>query len=169
MYKKVLEELGYFSNYDEILKSDGKYFEIIAKQNSSYIEGIKQMISHYIGVKRFSEGDYSSEINNTRLDCITDFLNIDFSAKGLLDKLREDSDLYLGEIVFDGDFGKMPIEDGKTFLSDYEEKHRKLAEILEEDNKNKSIHIVRNLLHYSDYKNWNHIIEDRIINYYFGN
>lgn len=167
--QRVLKALGYDSTFEAKIKNDSKVFEVTSSNTPSYIGGIKQMISHYIGVINFANGEYYKS-NNSRLNMISEFLNNQNFEKVLLDKLKEDADIYLGEIVFDTGISKLEIRKGLSYIDDYKEKYKVLADILQKDNmKPKNVHIVKELFYYSNCTNWKHKIEDNILNYYFGN
>ena len=167
LYEKIEKDLSIKSDFEMKKKSSGKMFEIYPERNEHYIGGIKQMISHYIGVENFAKGEYVNA-NNSRMNIISKFIKTKYSEQELLDKLRDDSEIYLAEIVFDKGIGDIKISENVTYLSDYENLHKELSMILTKDNKIQNVHIVNDLLHYSDYRQWNHKIENKIIEYYFG-
>ena len=125
---------------NEILKftdSDGREKFTVDSQinidgkHKSYVGGIKQMVSHYIGINNFLKAE-KRVIKNEK-------------TKEEL-KLPNDTKFYLGEIVFD-----FPPETEITaYLTDYEEKYKILQEVLSQ---NKKINFLPKILHYSEYKN----------------
>ena len=120
-------------NFFELEK--GPKFYLIAR-SEKYIEGIKQMISHYYGVRNFINDEYYEKDNpcNEKI------------------KKHEPTEILLGEILFDN-FS----EDIKGhYLKNYEEDYCKLAEIINKQPKelnNKSFKMLEKSLHYSDLEN----------------
>lgn len=167
LYTKIVEKLDFKSDFSEKEKNDGKFFEILPSTNEHYIAGIKQMVSHYIGIQKFANGNYVNT-ENSRTKTISDFLRVPYLENQLLDKLKENAEIYLAEIVFDKGIKDLKISEKVDYYSDYKELHSKLAKILKEDNKKPEIHIVKDLLKYSDCNKWNHEIEKGILDYYFG-
>lgn len=108
----------------KVKKRDG--FKLVTKDGSiNYLDGIKQMISHYVGVIRRLEGkslkaDLESEINAEIYKEVVSALN------------AADSKVYLGEILFDRFFlpKDSQEEDPAKLLKAYSGLYEKLAEIL---------------------------------------
>lgn len=166
LYESIERELDVKSDFQEKRRNKSKVFELYPIKNAHYIGGIKQMISHYIGVQNFAKGDFVTT-SNSRLDSILTYLGSPFSEQKILDELKDNAEIYLAEIVFDKGIKNLELGKGNNYFSDYEELHNKLSKILVNDNKNPKVHIVQNLLKYSDYDKWNHKIEDKIKQYYF--
>ncbi len=103
-----------------------EYFVLAAAPNrpACYAEGIKQMISHYIGVTHFKDGNLCAKEKRS--------LNHNYSV-------------YLGEILFDFDY-----EDAQIKFSNYEEHYKVLKEALQE--KNPNINMLETPLKYSTLK-----------------
>ena len=154
---EVMKKFNFFIKTDEkneILKTkdDNGYitFSVDSKNNvqkrcKSYIGGIKQLISHYIGINNFlskKERIIEKEIENEK--------------ESLL--IPNDAKIYLGEIVFD-----FPNNtDMNAYLKDYEDKYKILIEIL---NANKNINFLPEILHYSDFKDR---LNTTIKQFYYG-
>ena len=118
---------------------DGDMFKIKLKNNEeNYLEGIKQIISHYIGVKNC--------LDSTRE-------NVDTRT------LPSNAKVYLGTILFDFNFDK----EKDNVLKNYSELYQKLAHEL--NNKNEEINVVTDVIKYSDLKDF--IKNPRIKNFYF--
>ena len=166
LYTNIEKELDIKSDFQEKQRKKSKIFEIYPIKNAHYIGGIKQMVSHYIGGQNFASGDYVTA-NNSRLDTISSYLQTSFSEKQLFDELRDNAEIYLAEIVFDKGIKNIELGENSNYYKDYEELHKALAKILAFENKNPKVHIVRNLMKYSDYNKWNHKIEDKILQFYF--
>lgn len=123
-------EIAKFIDRDEREKFTVDSEKNINGENKSYIGGIKQMVSHYIGINNFLKSK-KRVIQNERTD----------------EKLELPSDtkFYLGEIVFDFPAGT----EITYYLTDYEEKYEKLKEFL---NQNNEIQFLPEILYYSKYK-----------------
>ena len=113
-----------------------------------YIEGLKQIVSHYYGIRNFFISDYY-EKDNRNLDAVKKYGAEEF---------------ILGEIIFDN-FGKELADT----LKSYEEDYGQLAEIINNQCKKDKIgnfRILTELLKYSDLKDY--ISEfPKIKNFYF--
>ena len=113
-----------------------------------YIEGLKQMVSHYFGLCNFVDGDQYEKNNKNLLDQIK--------------KHKGGAKIILGEIIFDN-FGDNIKKD---YLVPYEKKFKKLAPIMN-DIDTRNIEILETPFHYSDLKNISNI-NDSIRKFYFG-
>lgn len=84
-----------------------EYFVLAAadKRPACYAEGIKQMISHYIGVTNFKDGHFCSREKK---------------------RLNQNYSVYLGEIVFDFNYEK-----AKKQLENYESHYKVLVDALQ--------------------------------------
>lgn len=130
---KVLEKIDSFiimeNDKPKILKDENgtdvfilDTNKTIRKRTKGYVGGIKQIISHYIGLNNFIK---------TKI------------IKG--NKINPKAKILLGEIVFD-----FPEQtDMHDYLIDYEKKYTSLATIL---NNNSEIMVLPSLLHFSNYK-----------------
>ena len=108
------------------------------KKEETYIEGLKQMISHYIGIEHFIGNDLEDE------------RNLNYSA---------DTDVYLGEILFDFNF-----EASKDCLDTYSRYYKKLATGLNVLNPN--IHVVNEILRYSSFRNKDYFLPEPVRKFY---
>lgn len=135
-------------------KPNDKNFWLVSDE-ICYVEGIKQMISHYVGVRNFCDmlkkkdkGD--EDIENAVLG----------GAK-----------ILLGEILFTKGIGQMPIGNGKKAFDSYQEKYRILAEALNEqiriDGMSEQVSVLADILSYSQFQNSSCIKEERIRRFYF--
>lgn len=124
--------------------------------SKKYNEGLKQMISHYYGIRRFMEGEFVDDKDNI-------YKNI---------KEPKASEIILGEILFN-DFSN--VSSLKKFLDDYEKDYSSLASIINEQYqkdekkpKDVSFRVLQTSLHYSELRSY--ISEyPQIEKYYFGN
>ncbi len=124
--------------------------------SKKYNEGLKQMISHYYGIRRFMEGEFVDNKDNI-------YKNI---------KEPKASEIILGEILFN-DFSN--VSSLKKYLDDYEKDYSSLASIINEQYqkdekkpKDVSFRVLPTSLHYSELRSY--ISEyPQIEKYYFGN
>ena len=152
--KAYLKE-GCFSKpiYDEINSRGSLHYNekdgSFTASKPKYIEGLKQIVSHYYGIRNFFISDYY-EKDNRNLDTVKKYGAEEF---------------ILGEIIFDN-FGKELADT----LKSYEENYGQLAEIINNQCKKDKIgnfRILTELLKYSDLKDY--ISEfPKIKNFYFG-
>ena len=136
---------------DILLKNEGdKYF--ISADTPKYLEGLKQMISHYYGIRNFMRGDFYKKDN----ECLIDLQN------------HKADEFLLGEILFDN-FGN---ELSEKYLLPYERDYTNLAKIINMQCKKEDItnfRLIENSLHYSSPVLKELISEfPRIKNFYFG-
>lgn len=130
--KPIYDELiskGYL-NYNE------KDSTFLSEDKPKYFEGIKQIVSHYYGIRNFISKKYYKK-DNENLDLIKKY-----GAKEFI----------LGEILFDN-FGDTLKE---NFLKPYEGEYEKLAKVINAQCKKEDIfnfRILDNSLRYSKLKN----------------
>ena len=114
-----------------------------------YLDGFKQMISHYIGIRR--------RLRNNETDVLKGDEKLGENAKEILNILRnETSTVYLGEILYD----KFMIPDGDKRLGpekirkDYSKLYKRLAErmneLIAEDQLSHRFKVLTNDLKYSE-------------------
>ena len=136
-YKKIYEELHITDEYDMIEKND-KLILISNNHKKHYIGGIKQMISHYIGIKYFikNKKSYDERI----------MLKADFNVK-------------LGTILFDG-------WKDEEYLKDYAKEYKKLIYHFNNDeNKPNNLKILDSILTYQEvFKKYN--LDEKVKKYY---
>ncbi len=119
-------------------KGEGFKLETINPKEACYLDGIKQMISHYIGIENF------------------------ISKPAIDDRLEyKGQKIYLGEIIFDFSF-----DDAKTKLNNYTKVYQKLAENL--NSENNDIKVLSEPFKYSMFKTNGYKLNPRIKNFYFG-
>ena len=151
----ALAKLGLSSDFTILKKikkneKEEEFFKVISENNKSYIEGIKQMISHYIGLSNFvrRKNIYGRDSRNIELKKLF--------ASGY--------SVYLGEILFDG----FENDDIIKSREDYEEKYKKLAKLLNQHSNNTSktkIKCLSEVLKYSCLKDF---VNTTIKKFYFG-
>lgn len=125
---------------------------ILRSQEVCYLEGIKQMISHYIGIRNLCDS------HNRKEDAIA--YAVSSGAKVLL-----------GEILFTQGIGQLHIGNGEECLVSYQKKYRILADILNERLKKDGISekfiVLGDILSYSQFQDKEYIQESQIKKFYF--
>ena len=114
-------------------------FMTIDKKEKTYLEGIKQMISHYIGLKHF--------VTEPRME------------KGIK---YNNQKVILGEIMFDFSF-----EEAQTKFNNYSKMYSKLANKL--NTMDKRIYVLEEPLKYSMFKTNGYKLNPIVREFYFGN
>lgn len=151
VYDEIPQKLGLIVSKIKTVKSkDGKTEKEIFTLSSSepcYLEGIKQMISHFIGVNNFIEK--GPVTNDHKI----------ISAK------NDDADIYLGAILFDKGIGDFEISKGVKCFESYKEKYESLADIL--NSQGTPVRVIKELFSYTMFQNSNFIKEDKIKEFYF--
>lgn len=126
-------------------------FSLVSKE-CCYIEGIKQMISHYVGIRNLCD---NPNIKNDRIAKAVD----------------AGAQVFLGEILFTKGIGRLMIRDGEECFTSYKNKYQILAKVLNEqlkqDNINYKIIVLPDILTYSQFRNKKYIQEPKIKNFYF--
>lgn len=140
IYDKVISEFNLELEKNKLIPSEDKY-----------IEGIKQMISHYYGIRNFIDKQYC-ETNNDSLKEI-----LDYNAEEIL----------LGEILFDN----IPDSMKSKYLEPYKSDYSKLAKIMNDQLAKDNItnfKVLENFLRYTDLINFVSNLSE-VKNYYFEN
>lgn len=141
IYRSKLGDLGI-----TVTEHPDKNEFIIECGKPCYLEGIKQMISHFIGVNNF--------INKGPI-----------TYDPLVSYVREDADIYLGTILFDKGIGDFEITEGVTCYESYKAKYEKLADIL--NAQGTPVTVVKDLFSYTMFENSDFIKETKIKRFYF--
>lgn len=135
---RIVKEKGEPKRFVDKKKREGFKLETIDHKQECYLDGIKQMISHYIGVENF------------------------ISKPAVDNRLRFNGQkIYLGEIIFDFAF-----DDAKIKLDNYAKIYHRLAENL--NSENKDITVLTEPLKYSMFKSNDYELNSRIKHFYFG-
>ena len=171
IYDKI-EQVGFEIKEDEIEVNDEngekkirKGFKLESTVGETYPDGIKQMISHYIGIIRRLKGDSLSSDKNDE--------NIAITYEVLNALNRADSKVYLGEILFDG-FVKLDWYDGKgpeEILDNYSRSYEKLATVLNDEIQSskyvEKFQVLKENIKYSEVMNNNKMqIDESILRFY---
>lgn len=145
--KSSLEKMG----LDRITREGDETFTLCSKE-TCYLEGLKQMISHYIGIRNLCEKPDGREDAVAR--------EISAGARGLL-----------GEILFTKGIGQLPVRNGGECLASYRKKYMALAaalnEQLEKDGISGRFTVLRDILSYSQFQDKTYIQEPKIKRFYF--
>lgn len=131
-----------------IVEEQGNPDFSLVSDEISYVEGIKQMISHYVGVRNFC--DNNREIKDNRI----------------ANAVSKGARILLGEILF-----ALPLEDGKNCFDSYQKNYCILAKELNRQiaygGKEGQFAVLSDILSYSWFKESGCIKEDRIKRFYF--
>ncbi|WP_027407212.1 hypothetical protein [Anaerovibrio sp. RM50] len=166
---KGLGELG-LKTEDNKKNPDSK-FDMVVKEGEKlfYIEGIKQMISHYCGIRNIIDGNYyDKEADEFRQTEIQDVVE---------GKIKNGAVVILGEIIFDFTDAlkrrdeEKDAEKYEALKSRYAEKYKVLAEKMFNE-RCEQIHVLDKLLTYNEiFKNekTSYNLPPRIKAFYYNN
>jgi hypothetical protein len=146
-YKEEFLKSLQLERYEE--KSKTKTY-LRPTEEAKYIEGIKQMISHYVGIRKFIKGDY--------------FYNDDEEVLKLV-KGYSDGKIILGEILFDN-FEKTLDHFQKNYEKDYSKLAKKINEETKKTEECKNFSVLEKVINYSEIKGF--IKNPTIRKFYFG-
>lgn len=125
----------------------------ISSKEKKYLEGIKQMISHYYGIRNFiNEKFYDEENENQK------------KVKNFYKENKQNCEILLAGILFDN----LSDNQKEKYLAPYEADYIKLAEIINEQickNNIKNFKMLEKTLKYSSLKNR---LNPKIKKFYFG-
>lgn len=142
IYRSKLDDLGI-----TITEHPDKNEFTIESTEPCYLEGIKQMISHFIGVNNFIEK--GPVTNDDKI----------ISAR------NDGADIYLGAILFDKGIGDFEISKGVKCFESYKEKYESLANIL--NSQGTPVRVIKELFSYTMFENSDFVKEDKIKKFYF--
>lgn len=119
--------------WNKSIEEGKKEFSISVSDEPSYLEGLKQMVSHYVGVRKFERGIYKLKIGEGADLDLHNVKENDEKQKNQV-KLRDfalerETLLILGAVVFD----VFANDDSHTECAEYETLYMKLMECLKED------------------------------------
>ena len=142
---KLCKENGVLQVFTK--KKNGKIynyngFQCINLKDKTYMDGIKQIISHYIGLEHFINKENDEEQERSS-------------------ELPKNAEIYLAEIMFDFNF-----EEAQDSFEAYSVYYRNIAESL--NSLNPKIHVVPELLKYSLFKTNEYKLPEAIRKFYFG-
>ncbi len=123
-----------------------KYYLI--PDSDCYVEGIKQMVSHHVGIRNLlTSGVYDKNEKEVK--------------NNLKDILTEKPQVYLGEILFDNfDISQTEL------LNNYENDYSKIANLLNESFDNHGVKVLKKSLRYSIFNEMNFKLDDMIRDFY---
>lgn len=117
-YSKPFYQGGVMPGTDLQIESKDKGHFVLKPSEAAYTDGIKQMVSHYVGIRNMLDGK-----------------SADKRYPRVLQIIGNGADVFLGEIVFDSRIGDMPLSwvktsSNKTALASYEELYGKLSKVM---------------------------------------
>ncbi|MCR5850551.1 MAG: hypothetical protein K6G92_07545 [Bacteroidaceae bacterium] len=142
-YEKIYDELG-LTNVDGTIsglcfKENEGYLQIKSSdpQTPQYCSGIKQMISHYIGVTNFINKGAKAMDSKQKL-CFNELVNL----------LNNGAEVILGEVLFDFD---NKVDNAATKLLKYSSIYKDLATLLNaKKDKPSNLHVLAEVLTYQE-------------------
>ena len=148
----------------QIVHINNENFKLVSGGEPFYIDGIKQMISHYTGIRNVLDKQYYEEtnsVNAAKQKEIEDAINIGNGGKGAI--------VILGEIVFDnfiGDFElRSGLKCGAVYSQNYEILADEIGKLIKHD-KVERFEILKKELGYSLFMKNGHDIEPKIRSFY---
>ena len=155
LYKDdVLDKMGF-----QVADKNTKSFKLLSKAEPFYIGGIKQMISHYTGIRNVLKGSYFPETDRDKA----------VKQNEVNDLLKNGATVILGEIVFDRFIGDLELKPGLKCGAIYSQKYEILADEIGKLIKNEKVErfeILKKELGYSLFLTNPHKTEDRIRQFY---
>lgn len=135
-----------------IVEQPGNTNFVLISDDVCYVEGIKQMISHYVGVRNFCDNPAKND-------------------KVIANAISNGARILLGEILFTKGIGQLPIGNGKNSFDSYQEKYHLLAKAMNNqlliDGKSNQIIVLSDILSYSQFQSSSCIKEEQIKRFYF--
>ena len=122
-----------------------KYYLI--PSTDKYIEGIKQMVSHHVGIRNLITENFCDK-------------NDDCSHKKITTALSEEHEIFLGEIMFDG----FPTQ--KDILNSYSNDYKKIAQELNSNFPDCGVKVLNEPLYYSMFKKIDFNVDKKVHQYY---
>lgn len=152
-YGKVLYGGTLLTKMDlNVIAHEGNETFVLCSEDVCYLEGIKQMISHYIGVRNLFD---SAGQRGDMVACV-----ISAGAKVLL-----------GEILFTKGIGQLSYGNDVECFSSYQEKYSILADTLNKqlkaDGMSRKFTVLSGILSYSQFQDKEYIQESRVKRFYF--
>ena len=119
-YANQIYNREFISRLDlEMIASGNEAFKLRARRNPFYIDGIKQMISHYVSVRNLlelsSKGKENVYVNGCEM------------KRKVMEKINSGAEVILGEILFDYKIGDLELSPKHGCLEAYSEKYAILA------------------------------------------
>ena len=146
----------YLHNTKIVPDTDG--FVSLKSEQKYYIGGIKQMISHYTGIRNLLDGNFFNAAKTAEQ------ATIEFA-------IQNGTNVILAEILFDDRLGHLKMDSGQTYLDSYANMYVKFADKAMTEismaGLNSRFTVAIKELGYSLFKNNSHTVEDRILQFYF--
>lgn len=143
----------------QIVHNNNENFKLVSGGEPFYIDGIKQMISHYTGIRNVLDKQYYEEKDHDNAK----------KQEKIEDVIRNGATLILGEIVFDNFIGDFELRSGLKCGAVYSQKYEILADeigkLIKHD-KVERLEIVKKELGYSLFMKNGHDIEPKIRSFY---
>lgn len=164
---RPLYEKWQWSKKDEL---DGKEFSVSVSESPVYLGGLKQMISHYVGVRKFERGIQNLKKGQNAGKDLYDVQN-NTSKQSVQEKLRNyalegETIIVLGSIIFD----VYANDETHKELQEYGILYKKLMEQISEvaTQSGSDIHILNYFYTYQEiFKNKREWLTKQIYNFYF--
>ena len=156
--------------WDKKDKSE-KEFSVSVLECPAYLGGLKQMISHYVGVRKFESGIHKlKQAQSASKDLYNVVTNV--KKQSVQEKLRNfalerETVIALGSIIFD----VYENDESHTELQEYEVLYKKLMKQISEVSERcgSDIHILDDFYTYQQlFKNTRKWMKKQIYNFYFG-
>ncbi len=147
--KLYSEDLGY-----EIVNSNSGFR--LHSNEISYIDGIKQMISHFVGVKNLVDGKYSDKNGHGNLELMKECVE------------DENAKFYLGVILFDKKIGELKLSTGEACLRAFMFRYRSLVKLINERFNSSKLEMLNEVMLYSLFQNNKFFVEEKIKKFYFS-
>lgn len=157
--------------WDKTDELNGKEFSVSIQGSLAYLGGLKQMISHYVGVRKFERGiqklkqgksagkDLYDVHNNATKQCVQEKVR-NFA-------LEKETIIVLGSILFD----VYANDETHTEIQEYGTLYEKLMKQISDDStcNASGIYILENFYTYQQlFKNKREWLPERIYDFYFG-
>ncbi len=128
----------------------------------AYLYGIKQMVSHYVGIRNLIDSVSASD--GSQGSVIDD-------RKDVPNAIANGANVYLGEILFDRGIETLENNSGKPCFTAYEAMYRELANglnaCIEKSTSRGRFHVIGDLFQYSKLEDCE-FVNERIRTFYFG-
>lgn len=152
-YGKALYDEAILTNMGlKMITCDGNDTFVLCSEETCYLEGIKQMISHYIGIRNL---------------CVTADQRDDAVAYAVSNGAK----VLLGEILFTKGIGQLRVGNDLECLASYKKQYILLADILnaqlKADGISEKFTVLSKTLSYSQFQDKEYIQESQIKRFYF--
>ncbi len=165
--KAILEELNLAIRKNANTDTDKFLLESSGNEGKFYITGIKQLISHYVGIQHLLKRKFYHESKNDVDADNSEIMKINGrKQEKLKEKIETGSVVILGEILFDYRIDSIKNRQGISFKQLYCEKYKILAAEMATVNNNPKFEIVKGLLGYSLFKSNMYNLDKEVRRFY---